>query len=583
MIIKGIDQVALVRHVTNEYETWRSDREDMESEWKEIYRAFKSKHPTTLKIPTGRSNRFVNLPEQAAYGLHSQISGGLMPHPEFFQLIPEDPKNEKYGDSVTSELMYQIDAMGLYGSVSRAILQAVLYGFSPVVISWDERIGMKTKGFIGLTPFRRPYTIYSGPKLTVCDSFNTYWDPHAEPEDPFAARLRRVWRSKHYLEERAKKVDGYRIYENVDDVQTRADYPDASDDNLLERLFDKGLNDTEALKKVKTDRAEIIERWGNLDFVDSNGKLVHLENHVIVICNRTILLRCEPNPLETGRIPLVKMTYQEDVAPASVYPTGALGGARGIGDAANRVINQFIDLVSKMIKGQFKYKKGSRFNPDDWEMSVDELIGVGNMDDLMPILHDMRLFNIVQLFGLLKAEYQDATGQMKNFTTPQYRKTATEVSAVASAMSARIREVVKHIESDFLMEVLTIMIDLTRQYGNKKKFSRSVRTSEGQKWVEIDPKAFEKEFRIRAIGSGYIANREERLMHYNMFLQTLGQLPQELLAQINFPHIIRKIYAEFGFRDDDQVILEGGMGGQEAQAAPGPGPVGVGMQRTVGQ
>jgi hypothetical protein len=550
------------RVADEEWRTWKDSRKEKEDLWYEILRAFHGKHPSSTVYPAGRSKRFVNLTHQATMNIHSHLMTTLFPHENFFQVVPENIEDEQYADQATSELLWLMRRMGFYDSASSTLLQNTLLGFSPYSMGWDTKWSFRTKKMLGLVPYRKPYKVFDGPKLITRDAFNCVWDIDASEDDDQSARISRTWRSLEYLKQMSEKGEGgYRVYEGLEELEEAGDFKEHGDDYKQERLSDVGINDADGPEKRNRGRVEILERWGDFEIELENETRV-FRNYVIVIANRSVLIRFEPNPIESGRIPLQRVIFQKDCKPNDAYGIGAIEPGMGLQDATNKVLNQFMDLVRKQITGQHKYlATDPYFDPDNFEVSVDSMIPVGDMNNIMPILQDHNLFNIVQVYGLLKAEFEDVVGSVKNFTTPQFQKSATEINFVASIMAGRFKELIRHHESTFVTPLLEGLLDLRRQFGPEEQVQRQILGADGQtSWKDVDAETFDREFSVKAIGSGYIAQREERLQRYTFLLQVLGTMKPEMLQaqglMVNIPHLVRKIYQEFGFRDDDQVLVK---------------------------
>lgn len=554
----GIDQGAVVAHVVDEWTTWKAARSQYELELYETHRAFRSKHPTTRKIVPTRSNAFSPLPQKGAMNLHSQIMGGLFPHPEHFQVIPEFQADEKYADAALRELIYLLDYMGFYKEAATTVLQAIVAGTSVWSLGWENRFVPVTVGYANGWPIRQRRQSYGGPRLITRDIFNVLFDTHSHQPPEFVTRLSRTYRDHYYLKQMGEPgPGGYRIYENLEDLNEIRSYPEFGDDWRLERLESLGITDGDFNSPSAAGKVEIIERWGDFPLV-VDGETQLFENYLAVVANRQTLLRFEPNPMHSGLIPLQLFGYQPSDIPQDVLGISALNGARGLGHLANAVLNGFMDLVAKMIRGQYKFLLTDRyFERDKWEDGTHALIGVSNMGNLDPILNDISLYNVAQVYGLLKQEYQEAIGSTDNLTSLKREVSATEYSGATSIASGRGRQIIKYMEQGFVEPFLYALLDFRRQYGPDEMVKRQVTDPKNPSkvdWREIPPAAFNAKFRIRSTGSGYIGMREERLQRLLMLIQVVGQLAPESQAEVSVRHIVRKVYQEFGYRDDDQIL-----------------------------
>lgn len=576
--LQGAKAEDVVARVVADQEAWSRARQDKEYVWKECLRAFLSQHPSTRIVTDGRSNRYIPLAHQGCMNIHSQLLTSLLPHPDFFQVVGETADDEEFADQVSLELSYLLDKMGFYTSASSIILQAIIFGTAPYSLTWETTWTRKTERLVGIIPIREWKKAYYGPRLVPLDLFNVWWDPTSNEHPTRVPVCMKSWRQKSVLKQMAKPgPSGYVAYSNIGQIQDKPSNTRLEDQSRTERAALQQISDDTVTAERHKGEAELIERWGDFP-IEIDGEVRVLHNYLAVVANEGTLIRFEPNPISSGRIPINQVQYQKSPKPTDMYGIGAIEPALDVGDLANTVFNQFVDLVAKMVKGQHKYLATDPFfDPENWEMAVDQLIPVGVMDNLQPILNDIRLLNIVEVFGLLKAEHQDAMGSVKNYTQANYEKTATEVAHVAGIAAARYKELVRHFESTFIEQVLEQMValraDFARDDGEVER--RQVGSDNKVSWEAVDPQAFERNFRIRGTGSGYIAQRELRIQQYILLLQTLGTIDPAMLQAhgiaVNIPEIIRLIYREFGHKNDSTIFMrtEAPNGGRDTGEQPG--------------
>lgn len=136
----------------------------------------------------------------------------------------------------------------------------------------------------------KPIRKYDGPEIVAGNIFDFVIDRNGN--DEYALRINRYFKTKAYLKQMAEPdAMGYSLYQNVDSIQNTNPYTETSDG--LRRQIDAEMG----FYDIPKDRVELLEAWGDFEI---NGETYH--NHVLVVANRTTVLRFEPNPYSHGRI-----------------------------------------------------------------------------------------------------------------------------------------------------------------------------------------------------------------------------------------------------------------------------------------
>jgi hypothetical protein len=306
--------------------------------------------------------------------------------------------------------------------------------------------------------------VYDGPILEVGNIFDFVIERH--PNDPdHAPRCMRSFKSKAYLLD-MQNEDGYSIYEGVQDILEQDGQNETSD------ALKREVYRLEGFVEQPKGQVELLQFEGDLELPGPDGTPVIYKNHILVVANRSKVIRFEPNPFAHGR-PSWNMfvLYPE---PGEVYGRGIIEPALGLQDVINVRVNQVIEANALIINPMYEAVQDGVFDVDEW-LSAPGAIAVtaqkGNISPIQQIPQAALGFNEV---GFMMAQHNQSTGAQASFTSEAYQKSATEVAAQSGMTQSRNAETIKHIEYDAALPIISMQMQLNQQLMDESVWIRVV-------------------------------------------------------------------------------------------------------------
>ena len=570
MAIKGdINYDLIASTVSGWWEDWTVARQDKEKIWDEVVQAYLvhvdeskfDKWPWRCKV----ADPFC---QETADTIASQLRNFLF------------PVNEKYFEVQGLNLIGQAQAARMQGFIET---QLKLTQFIESVMPWLKQISV-----IGNAPFllrygtiRESFTrrelqvnlttrrtsvqevktvagMKEGVIFESLDAYDVAFDPAAIIlcDSPVIRRMTlplpqveqkaAAWRLEHVdlLAE-----EGGRAPEEQSDMhkQTR------------QRLF--GLQE-EAQGQEKDQDVELLWCWGDLLF---DGELY--ENYVVVVANRTQVLRCEPHGFWAGR-PINWGGY--DPMWNSAYHKGPLEPVRGTQHLLNTFQCQKADILNLIINGSFLYVDDGIIDPDLLYMKPAGGIPVGNINNVKPLQPTNNVALTYTEIEQLRARGERSSGvsRFDMGQAPGGRRTAYEANLIRGGGSTRMNDVLRHLANGPLEAALNWI----------------VRTNQQFKWDsgEIDNQTLLGDYYVQFTGADISVVRNFELQNQMLLLQLLSQSP-ELAAAVNKRNLMSKLLGTLSMNDPalintpEEMERELALLQQAARPQPalGPQPEGV--------
>lgn len=557
MIRPDVDQGAVVRHVTELWRDCKNERVAKEVIWDECFRARNSQFGGTWnELQQYRSKRYLPVSNQAVENGKAQLMNGVIPHDEWFNVLGRTPDDDASAKPMTELLKWQHFKTNLESTIAEILDQALTCGNAPWAVVWaadinsvpDQAGHAEVMGKYaadvqsGNIPPDTPVPVapqaekvtYDGPVLKTCSIYD-YVQERLRRGSSYPSRIVRSHQTKAHLLEWAEPSEfGHAIYENVADIGEVSAEQEASDSLVRGQHAEGGFTD------IPKDAVELLEFWGDVIL----GGVLY-KNHVAVVANRKTLIRFEPNPFAHGLPPWNMFGLRP--RPNETYADGCLECALDLQDAINVRLNQVIDANNLTINTQFKAINDGTIDPNNFVSAPGIVHLVNDMRNLEPFPVPSEASLGFQELGFLLAQFAEATGVMKAFTTQDYKKTATEVSAVSGMVDGKFAYVVKHVERTLVSQILRMQIKLNQQLMEEAVWVRVVENTQqvpaldpfGQPMpvpmfepilsratrLKIAPEDITGEFDIYPVGAQWIANNQAALGALGQLVQTIGGIP----------------------------------------------------------
>lgn len=493
MIVKGVNQEAVVNYVVRRWTQLKGERIAKEIIWKECWQAYQSQFGQTWQeMANYRSKRYLPLTFQAVESISSQYTQIAMPTEDFFEVYgrtPDDDSRASYGNAL---MRWQFYKRNLHNKVQQAMKQAAIFGNVPFCVHWrsddlqipdfHEFAAAKADALLSESPNRKlamptkTVNLYDGPDLDIGNIFDFVVE--RGPDDPsMAFRINRTFRRKAYLEAMNAPADGVKLYENLDKTRDTTRYIETSD--AIKQQVDAQLG----LQPDPEEGVDLLQAEGDFFVQDASGKTRFYKNHIAVIANKQVLLRFEPCPFLHGKPSWQMFKFYDD--PNETYAKGTVETVLPLQDAANVRFNQLIEANTLNINTMWLYKEDGVIDASTLLSMPGGLIPVSDVNNVKPLPVEPHADLALQELGFIMAQFNQTTGADQSFTSQNYKKSATEVANQAQAASARDQFMVRHIEQNFLLPALSMWFQLNQQMMDRPTWIRII--GDSQSGVVFDP------------------------------------------------------------------------------------------------
>ena len=625
MITKDVDTSQFANWGADWWRRRKSERLEKERIWQECWLASVSKFGKTWdNLQDFRSKRYIPITQQAVEAVSAQLTQAIMPYDEFFAIYGRTPEDDARAKAMQSLLVWQHMKTGFRTKMHQLIKYATIFGNVPYCVNWTERKQVipdeeafnqtmfmaQQQMAMGMEPGNPDMAptmerrIYDGPALEVGNIFDFCIDRHPNNPD-YAPRCMRSFKSKAYLES-MQSSDGYSVYENLDEVHESDGQNDPSDGLKREVYRLEGFIDP------PKNQVELLQFEGDLELPTPDGPRI-FKNYILVIANRSKVIRFEPNPFSHGKCSWnMFVLYPE---PGEVYGRGIVESTLGLQDVINVRANQVIEANTLIINPVFTNVQDGVFDADEFLSAPGAVYPVAAQGNIQPLHVIPQAALGFQEIGFMMAQHNQSTGAQAAFTTQDYQKSATEVAATAGMSNARSAETIKHIEYNALTPILNMEMQLNQQLMDEAVWIRVIGdqntgtvfdpntgmpiTVPGPAVMRVSPDDIAGDFDCYAVGATNVANAQQQMGQTIQLISVLAQSPAAQIIKWN--ELAKDLFQQARIRDawkfvktDQEIMLEqqqlfaqqlamqqqgseqgsGGKGGANSSGSQ-PGPEGV--------
>lgn len=278
---------------------------------------------------------------------------------------------------------------------------------------------------------------------------------------------------------------------------------------------------------------EILCYFGDLEI---DGEL--FENQRLVIGNRTVVLRAEPEPFWAGR-PIGWAGY--DQLWMTGLEKGPLEPIRGVQSLIDTFQNQKADILNLIINGAFAYVNDGIIDPDNLWLRPGGFIEVGSLDNLKPLQPSSNVALTYQELGTLREQAERSSGKSRfdMGIAPGGRRTAYEANLIRGGGSSRSNDILRHLANGPMESYLSWALGTLQQ----------------MKWDsgEIENDILAGDYRVNFLGADLTTLRQFQVQNLMMAIQVMAQAPPEMTAWVNKQHVWRELFKALTM-DDEKAI-----------------------------
>lgn len=394
--------------------------------------------------------------------------------------------------TVNSLLSYQWVHMGMREKMYDYIKDSLMFSKGFAKVSWNFQTKTKTymepvvdkDDKITFEKKVKSSVEYDDPIVEIVDPFDIYVDPDATSAGYGGDNAYLIHRKTVPL----SKIKQNPNYTNVDQI-LQNDYADTYLDKQTR------YNGATPQRDKHKDLVEILEYWE--------------PDRLIVIANRSVVLRDSPNPYHHKEIPFVELDDYRD--PHKLYGQSELSVIDPLQREINSIRNQRRDYDNLALNPVIRMVPGTLRNPNSAVMSPGNVWMVSD-------LNSMDVFELPQLQGTARDIEQQTANDIQMTVAideigigllpdnPQ-RRSATEVVTAQSMAGKRFAMKIALLE-EAVKKIGQLVFALNQQFLDQERMIQIVGERGAQEWVQLSPEDIRGEYFID-IESGSMLPKDE--------------------------------------------------------------------------
>lgn len=369
--------------------------------------------------------------------------------------------------TVQDLLTYQWKRMGMRLKMYDYIKDSLMYSKAYAKVSWNYKTRTKTimepvvgkDDVITFKEVTKSDVEHDDPRVDIVDPMDIYVDPDSVAGEPVMYLIHRKTIPLAELKDNPN-------YKNVDQIKPT----DA--DQYLDKLprFNNNVPPKDQHKKL----IEVLEYWE--------------ADRLVVIANRSVVLRDTPNPYHHKKIPFIELDDYRD--PHKYYGQSELSVIDPLQREINSIRNQRRDYDNLALNPVIQMVPGTIRNPNSAVMAPGAVWMVSD-------LNSIGVFQLPQLQGssseieertasdLQRAVAIDEIGIGLLPDNPQ-RRSATEVVTATTMAGKRFATKIALLEES-VKQIGQLIFALNQQFLDKERIIQIVGQEGADEWVKLTP------------------------------------------------------------------------------------------------
>ena len=474
--------------VTDRYNRARDYRITTQDEvWKRSYRNWRGELDAT--IYPWRSKLFIPW----SFTVIETIIPRIFARDPKWRAISRNPDFDPDSPQVVSDLLtYQWRQMGMRIKMYDYIKDSLMYAKGFAKVSWNFQTKTKTimepvvgkDDEITFKKVVKSDVENDDPLIDIIDPADIYVDPDATSAGYGGDGKYIIHRKTVDIKELEQNPN----YKNVDQIHS-AEYADQYADKLMR------YQDNIPQRDKHDNLVEILEYWE--------------EDRLVVVANRSVVLRDSPNPYNHKQIPFVELDDYRD--PHRLYGQSELSVIDPLQREINSIRNQRRDYDNLALNPVIQMVPGTLRNPNSAVMAPGSVWMVSD-------LNSIGTFQMPQLQGTATDIENQTAGDIKMATAideigigllpdnPQ-RRSATEVVTSQQSAGKRFSMKIALLE-DAVQKMGELIYALNQQFLDKERMIQVVGEDGANNWVRLSPADVRGQFYIE-IETGSMLPRDE--------------------------------------------------------------------------
>jgi len=538
----------VAQHIVNRFNiaaTARSTREDKFLRWYKLYRSY------IEAKDNNKANLFIPYTFGVIETVTPRIIGALFASRPYVSVVPLKAETVDNAKVLETLLDYQLtQKINIIEIATSWVKEALIYGTSILKVGWDYEeaevwVDEPIASFMGMDIMPRRVkkvaAIKDDPLVEHIDLWDFYVDPNGKTIDDAEYCIHKPYVSIAYL----KRMEELGVFKNIDKVIKRIN----KDGQMYEIA-----GETQPYETGASDRLSSI---GMQDVQKTDGKVELLEywqdDRVVVIANRSIVIRNEENPYHHRKKPFVRLV--DIPVPHEFYGIGEIEPIEHLQYELNSLRNQRMDNINLIINNMWKILRGADINPKQLVSRPGGIIEVDEMNDIEALpMTDVTGQSVEQAIENVRRDIDNANGvyDYARGETTDRRETATTASILSTAANERFKLKITLIEDIGIRRLASLLIQLDQQYIDTNRCVY-ILGENGTNYKDVSPQDIRGQFDVMPLGSSIepIHNKENRLVNLINLYNNLKDSPF-----VNHPLLIKKILDAADFKDANSLIIE---------------------------
>lgn len=433
-----------------------------------------------------------------------------------WRAISRSPDFSPDSPQVVQDLLnFQWSRMNMRMKMYDYIKDSLMYSKGMAKVSWKFKTKTKTimepqvgkDDKITFKEVKKTDIDYDDPMVEIIDPFDIYIDPDATSAGYGGDAKFLIHRKTVPL----KDVKDNTNYQNVDKIQ-QADYADQYMDKLVR------FRDNTPAKDKHSDLVEILEYWE--------------KDRLIVIANRSVVLRDTPNPYNHKEIPFIELDDYRD--PHRLYGQSELSVIDPLQREVNSIRNQRRDYDNLALNPVIQMVPGTLRNPNSAVMAPGAVWMVSD-------LNSIGTFELPQLQGSAVQIEQQTANDIKMTVAideigigllpdnPQ-RRSATEVVTAQSMAGKRFAIKIALLE-EAVKKIGFLVFAMNQQFLDQERMIQIVGERGATEWVKLGPEDIRGDYFIdietgSMLPKDEIAQRQEAIQLLQYITPIVGPVIQ---------------------------------------------------------
>ena len=542
---------SLARQLAAMYNNWWIQRQDKESEWRELRNylfATDTTKTTNSKLPWKNKTTLPKL-TQIRDNLHANYLDALFPNDnwmkwEGYNLEDSTVKKRK---AIESYLKTKIRESGFRETISQLVYDYIDYGncFAEVTYVNEEHTDPATGDVI---------TNYRGPKLVRISPFDIIFNPTAASfkESPkFTRYVKTIGELKKDLKYRPDLNYDPASVDRALEVRRSLSAYRMEDINKAEGYIVDGFGSLQ--EYYQSGLVEILEFEGDI-YNEQDGEL--LERRIITIMDRSIIIRNIENPSWLGRDTKHHVGWR--TRPDNLYAMGPLDNLVGMQYRVDHLENLKADALDLTIHPPIAIK--GDVEPFEWgPESTIHIPEDGDVSMMPPNPAAFQVNNEIAAILSIMEEMAGAPKEAMGFRTPG-EKTAFEVQQLQNAAGRIFQHKINKFEIEFLEPILNTMLEMSKRNMDLVEVSRVMDDDLGvADFLSITKDDITAKGKLRPIGARHYAARAQLIQNMlGVFNSPMGQLIAPHLSAKRLAKMIEEYmgFEQYEFIKDNAAIFE---------------------------